>query len=102
MVALFLPVGKKGAMNLAETIKQCLDSRGWTASKLSLEAGVPIPCITRILSGEREGMHSKNLLKLAPFIYPTPTASPGQAATLPACELAASPAPGESFPTEAA
>jgi len=26
--------------------------------------------IRRVLSGERQGMHSKNLLKLAPFIYP--------------------------------
>jgi hypothetical protein len=70
-------------MNLTATIKACLDARGWTATKLSKESGVPIPCITRVLSGERQGMHSKNLLKLAPFIYGQVQEQPSPAPAIP-------------------
>lgn len=61
------PYGNNARMNLVEKIQACLDARGWKATKLANEAGVPIPCITRVLSGERQGMHSKNLMKLQPF-----------------------------------
>jgi transcriptional regulator with XRE-family HTH domain len=57
-------------MNLAQDIQSCLRSRGWTPAVLAREAGVKsVQAITRVLKGEREGMHSKNLLKLAPFLY---------------------------------
>jgi transcriptional regulator with XRE-family HTH domain len=60
-------------MDLAKDIQNCLDSRGWTPAVLAREAGVKsVQAITRVLKGEREGMHSKNLLKLQPF-FTTPT-----------------------------
>jgi len=61
-------------MKLDQDIQSCLDSRGWTPAVLAREAGIKsVQAITRVLSGERQGMHSKNLQKLLPFIYPAPT-----------------------------
>lgn len=66
-------------MNLANDIRSCLSARDWTPSVLAREAGIKsVQAITRVLSGERQGMHSKNLQKLLPFLYPA-SANPNPA-----------------------
>ncbi|GAB6036171.1 hypothetical protein JCM15519_07300 [Fundidesulfovibrio butyratiphilus] len=55
-------------MELKEAIEACLAARGWTVTQLAEASHVPIPCISRVRTGERKGMHSSNLLKLAPFL----------------------------------
>lgn len=55
-------------MNLREKIIKCLESRKWTVHRLAREAGLNSDMsIRRLLSGERQGMHSKNLEKILPF-----------------------------------
>lgn len=72
-----LPFGIIRAMNIKQEIQNALERLGWTATKLANEAGVAPPVLTRFLSGDRDGIHSKTLEKLWPFIYgdkrPKPT-----------------------------
>lgn len=72
-------------MELKTDILTCLASRGWSPAVLAREAGIKsVQAITRVLSGERQGMHSNNLQKLLPFLYPAstpPTATPADNAT---------------------
>lgn len=57
-------------MNLKEDFSKFFQETGWSACRLAREAGVKsVQAITRIQSGEREGLHSKNLAKLWPFLY---------------------------------
>lgn len=56
-------------MNIKEDIKKFLDETGWTASRLAQESGVSIPVITRLLSGERKGLHSDTVAKVWPFLH---------------------------------
>lgn len=59
-------------MNIKKDIEKFLAANGWTASRLAQEAGVPIPVVTRLLSGERKGLHSDTVQKLWPFIHGKP------------------------------
>lgn len=73
MLTLFLHLDKTRGMNLKHEIEQCLASRKWTPHRLAKEAGLASDMgIRRVLSGEREGLHSKNLCKLLPF-FSSPT-----------------------------
>ncbi|WP_424450063.1 helix-turn-helix domain-containing protein [Pseudodesulfovibrio tunisiensis] len=56
-------------MQIKQLIQKTLAERGWTATKLAREAGVAPPVITRILSGERKGLHSTTIEKLWPFLF---------------------------------
>lgn len=57
-------------MNLKEDLNIFFQETGWSACRLAREAKVKsVQAITRIQSGERSGMHSKNLAKLWPFLY---------------------------------
>lgn len=54
-------------MNLKESIESCLRQRNWKPSRLARESGVKLNSITRVLNGERQGVHSRNMEKLMPF-----------------------------------
>ncbi len=55
-------------MNLKEEIQRCLSERNWNPHRLAKEAGLSSDMgIRRVLSGERKGLHSDNLVKLLPF-----------------------------------
>jgi DNA-binding Xre family transcriptional regulator len=56
-------------MDIKQDIKQYLEVSGWSASRLAREAGVATPVITRLMTGERKGVHSQTLSKLWPFLY---------------------------------
>jgi DNA-binding Xre family transcriptional regulator len=56
-------------MDIQNDIKKYLENRRCSASYLAKQAGVAPPIITRILSGERKGVHSKTLERLWPFLY---------------------------------
>ncbi|MFW5970493.1 MAG: helix-turn-helix domain-containing protein [Desulfovermiculus sp.] len=56
-------------MDIKQDIKQYLKESGWSASRLAREAGVATPVITRLMTGERKGIHSQTLSKLWPFLY---------------------------------
>ncbi len=69
-------------MNLKEEIQQCLSERKWNPHRLAKEAGLSSDMgIRRVLSGERKGLHSDNLVKLLPFFGKgkrSPAPSPAQ------------------------
>lgn len=56
-------------MNIKTDIEQFLRDTGWNAHRLAQESEVAAPIITRLLSGERKGVHSKTLERLWPFLY---------------------------------
>lgn len=67
-------------MNLAHDLTTFFQESGWSACRLAREAGIKsVQAITRVQKGERQGMHSKNLEKLWPFLYgdKRPLPSPG-------------------------
>jgi len=57
-------------MNLAQDLTIFFQDTGWSACRLAREAGIKsVQAITRVQKGERQGMHSKNLEKLLPYLY---------------------------------
>ncbi|MBI9113294.1 hypothetical protein [Maridesulfovibrio ferrireducens] len=56
-------------MNLKEDLTHMLAESDWTASRLSIESGVPAPVLTRFLRGTRKGLHSSTVEKIWPFVY---------------------------------
>jgi len=56
-------------MNIERDIRDCLERNGWTPTELARRAGVAPPTITRILTQERYGLHSKTIERLWPFLY---------------------------------
>jgi transcriptional regulator with XRE-family HTH domain len=56
-------------MNIKDDIQRFLKCTGMSAAGLARQAGISAPVITRILSGERKGLHSSTLEKLSPFLY---------------------------------
>ena len=76
-------------MNLAQDLTSFFNDTGWSACRLAREAGIKsVQAITRVQKGERQGMHTKNLEKLWPYLYgdrrppaqPSPPAQPEQGA----------------------
>jgi DNA-binding Xre family transcriptional regulator len=65
-------------MNLKQDIEAALCRLNWSAWRLAKEAGVTTQTVTRILNGDREGVHSKTLAKLQPYLYPELSPSPDQ------------------------
>jgi len=56
-------------MDIPADIREFLKATGWTAKRLAVEAGMEPSTITRLVRGERKGMHSSTLEKLWPFLY---------------------------------
>lgn len=64
-----LHIGKNTAMDIPTDIREFLTVSGWTAKRLAVEAGVEPSTITRLVRGERQGVNSRTLDKLWPFLY---------------------------------
>jgi len=83
-------------MNIKQDIVSFLATSGWTATRLAREAGVAPPQLTRLLSGERDGLHSKTVERLWPFLYgdrrPAPSLTPAPAQPLTPATAQAGPA----------
>lgn len=59
------PIGSIDRMKLRNEIQTFLDEHPNISGRaLARAAGVPAPCIGRLLSGERKGMHSTNAEKV--------------------------------------
>jgi len=73
-------------MDIQNDVKKFLESSGWTAKRLAQEAGVEPSTITRLVRGDRKGVHSTTLEKLWPIIHgPVPAASAEAPAPAPDC-----------------
>ena len=56
-------------MNLAQDFNAFFQETGWSPYRLAKAAGIKVEIITRVQKGERQGVHSKTLEKLWPFLY---------------------------------
>lgn len=56
-------------MNIQTDIINFLESSGWSQAKLAKKADIHPIIISRIVRGERKGLHSSTLEKLWPFLY---------------------------------
>lgn len=56
-------------MNLAHDFNTFFKDTGWNPYRLAKAAGIKVEIITRVQKGERQGVHSKTLEKLWPYLY---------------------------------
>ncbi|MDL2268245.1 hypothetical protein LJC46_09750, partial [Desulfovibrio sp. OttesenSCG-928-G15] len=62
-------LGYHVAMNIKSDIDRFLEASGWSPYRLAKESGVNLNIIRRVQLGQRDGVHSSTLARLAPFIY---------------------------------
>ncbi|EGY24568.1 hypothetical protein DA2_3184 [Desulfovibrio sp. A2] len=73
---MFSTFGYYSVMDIKQDIDRFLAESGWTPYRLAKESGVNINIIRRIQLGRRQGMSSRTLGKLVPFLYPDFLSSP--------------------------
>jgi transcriptional regulator with XRE-family HTH domain len=55
-------------MNYGKAIRKYLQIHGISATSFSKICGVPQPVLSRLLSGQQHGVHSRTLEKLWPYL----------------------------------
>lgn len=54
-------------MNIKAELEKVLERTGWSPSRLAREADITPSMVSKLLLGQRQGMHMKTFLKLQPF-----------------------------------
>jgi predicted transcriptional regulator len=54
-------------MNIKTELEKVLQRTGWTPSRLAQEVGITPSMVSKILLGQRQGMHMRTFLKLQPY-----------------------------------
>ena len=69
MLTILLRLASIASMDIRKDLLNFLNFSGWNPNRLAMEARVSKDVIYRLVRGERNGVNSRTLEKLWPFLY---------------------------------